>query len=69
MIDTNVNRLALTFASEVIPDGGRKSGTLSTWFDRRKRVYAKGSVYWCDKVRVEAITRGMRLDLFPWQSK
>jgi NADP-dependent 3-hydroxy acid dehydrogenase YdfG len=70
MIDTNVKGL-LTMSQLVIPGMiKRKQGhILNVSSIAGKEVYANGNVYCASKHAVEALTKGMRIDLLPHNIK
>ncbi len=70
MIDTNIKGL-LYLSKLIIPNMmGRKSGhIINVSSIAGKETYANGNVYCATKHAVEAITKGMRIDLLPYNIK
>jgi Short-chain alcohol dehydrogenase of unknown specificity len=70
MMDINVKGL-LYVSKEVIPNMiNRKSGhIINLGSIAGKEVYANGNVYCASKFAVDALTKGMRIDLNPYQIK
>jgi NADP-dependent 3-hydroxy acid dehydrogenase YdfG len=70
MIETNITGL-LNVSGEIIPRMvSRKSGhVINIGSIAGKEVYANGSVYCASKHAVDALSRGMRLDLVPHNIK
>lgn len=70
MIDTNIKGLLFVFKSIVPYMIQRESGhIINIGSVAGKEVYPKGNVYCATKYAVEALTKGMRIDLLPHHIK
>ncbi|MBK9047852.1 MAG: SDR family NAD(P)-dependent oxidoreductase [Bacteroidetes bacterium] len=69
MIDTNVKDYFMSQSYFAIYDGKKKRTYNQYWIHSRKEAYARGNVYCATKHAVDALSKSMRIDLFPFGIK